>query len=327
MDRVGSPPGRIVRGAVTGRWLRGPAGPYGRAARRRSSWRWRAISCSRCGCIDVGLSTGDPWGPVSPPSRRAGGKVTAWLFFRRRDVRHGRAPWPGPHRGPAGRAAGRHARGARAGPCAGGYGSVALFLISPVSHPFRVAYGGQPGPVGPAPLGTVRIAACVRRHPKVSAGWNIAARRSRHPKVLPAGWGRYQGSGRAAGPARRPRCGWRHRACPGCGSRAVRPCRAPAPGRGDALVGPARGEQPQHRQFTAGQRLCQASRRHGACLAAGVHERGSLPRRAVLQRTSIASDSEPAVLSLATGDDRFWQPLADAASPVGARRSSLIASR
>ena len=111
MDRVGSPPGRIVRGAVTGRWLRGPAGPYGRAARRRSSWRWRAISCSRCGCIDVGLSTGDPWGPVSPPSRRAGGKVTAWLFFRRRDVRHGQAPWPGPHRGPAGRAAGRHARG------------------------------------------------------------------------------------------------------------------------------------------------------------------------------------------------------------------------
>ena len=282
MDRVGSPPGRIVRGAVTGRWLRGPAGPYGRAARRRSSWRWRAISCSRCGCIDVGLSTGDPWGPVSPPSRRAGGKVTAWLFFRRRDVRHGRAPWPGPHRGPTGRAAGRHARGARAGPCAGGYGSAALFLISPVSHPFRVAYGGQPGPVGPAPWGTVRIAACVRRHPKVSAGWNIAARRGRHPKVLPAGWGRYQGSGRAAGPARRPRCGWR---------------------------------------------LGQARRRHGACLAAGVHERGSLPRRAVLQRTSIASDSEPAVLSLATGDDRFWQPLADAALPVGTRRSSLIASR
>ena len=172
--------------------------------------------------------------------------------------------------------------GARAGPCAGGYGSAALFLISPVSHPFRVAYGGQPGPVGPAPWGTVRIAACVRRHPKVSAGWNIAARRGRHPKVLPAGWGRYQGSGRAAGPARRPRCGWR---------------------------------------------LGQARRRHGACLAAGVHERGSLPRRAVLQRTSIASDSEPAVLSLATGDDRFWQPLADAALPVGARRRSLIASR
>jgi hypothetical protein len=82
--------------------------------------------------------------PVSPPSRRAGGKVTAWLFFRRRDHRHGRGPWPGPHRGPAGRAAGRHARGGRAGPSAGGYGSAALFLISPVSHPSRVADGGSP---------------------------------------------------------------------------------------------------------------------------------------------------------------------------------------
>jgi len=62
LDRVVSPPGRIVRAAVTGRRLRGPAGRYCRAARRRSSWRWRAISCSRYGCIDVGLSPGDPWG-------------------------------------------------------------------------------------------------------------------------------------------------------------------------------------------------------------------------------------------------------------------------
>ena len=220
-------------------------------------------------------------GSRQPAVSAGGGKVTAWLFFRRRDVRHGRAPWPGPHRGPADLAGGPHATGARAGPCAGGYGSAALFLISPVSHPSRWPMAAA-RPCWPGFSGTIRIAACVRRHPKVSAGWNIAARRSRHPKVLPAGWGRYQGSGRAAGPARRPRCGWR---------------------------------------------LGQARRRHGACLAAGVHERGSLPRRAVLQRTSIASDSEPAVLSLATGDDRFWQPLADAASPVGARRSSLIAGR
>jgi len=150
LDRVGSLPGWIVRAAVTGRWLRGPAGPYCRAARRRSSSRWRAICCSRYGCIDVGLSPGDPWDPVSPLSRRAGGNVTAWLFLRRRDLRHGRAPWPGPHRGPAGRAAGRHARGARAGPCAGGYGSAALFLISPVSHPSR-------GPMADSPALVARL--------------------------------------------------------------------------------------------------------------------------------------------------------------------------
>jgi hypothetical protein len=220
LDRVGSPPGWIVRVAVTGRWLRGPAGRYCRAARRRSSWRWRAICCSRYGCIDAGLSPGDPWDPVSPLSRRAEGNVTAWLFFRRRDLRHGRAPWPGPHRGPAGRAAGRHARGARAGPCAGGYGSAALFLISLVSHPFRVAYGGSPAllarlfgnnkdcrPRGASPEGAGRVE------------YRCAA--IGHPKVLP---GRLGGDVRGSGPGRvrglRPGCGWRRRACPGRGLRA-----------------------------------------------------------------------------------------------------------
>ena len=111
---------------------------------------------------------------ISRPSRRAGGKVTAWLYFRRR----GRAPWPGPHRDPAGRAAGPPAMGARAGPSAGGYGSAALFLISLASHPMPGADGGQPGPVGPALRGTVRIPAAVARHPKVAAGWNVAVRRS-----------------------------------------------------------------------------------------------------------------------------------------------------
>jgi hypothetical protein len=61
LDRLGSPPGRIVFAAVTGRWLRGLAGAYCRAARRRSSLRWQAISCSRYECIDVGPSPGDPW--------------------------------------------------------------------------------------------------------------------------------------------------------------------------------------------------------------------------------------------------------------------------
>jgi hypothetical protein len=145
LDRVGSPPGRTVLAAVTGRWPQGPAGPRCRAARRKSSSRWRTISCRRYQCIDVGPSPGDPCSPVSPPPGRARGKVTAWMFFRRRDHRHGRAPWPGPHRGPAGRAAGPRASDARAGPSAGGYGSAALCLISSAGHPIpREAGGGQP---------------------------------------------------------------------------------------------------------------------------------------------------------------------------------------
>jgi hypothetical protein len=186
LDRVGPPPGRI---AVTGRWLRGLAGSYSRVARRRSSSRWRVISCSRYECIDVGPSPGDPWGPVSPPSRRAGGKVTAWRLSGRCDHRLGRAPWPGPRRGPAGRAARPHASGARAGPSAGGYESAALFLISLAGHP--IPWGPVAGSRArwTGSWGTVRIAACVGRHPKVPARWNIAVRRSVTPKVLRADWG------------------------------------------------------------------------------------------------------------------------------------------
>ena len=262
---------------------------------------------------------------VSSPSRRAGGNVTAWLFFRWRDHRHGRAPWPGPHRGPAGRAGGPHARGARAGPSAGGYGSAALFLISLVSRPSRGADGAwapwrprtsgtrgpgwipgrgrhfarraasrrrsssttatsygpptppssrawacsrlhsaprarRPRPAAPAATdtsararqiresrhacvsaivlaflrhpaaarpcwpgssGTVRTRAAVGRHPKVPAGWNVAARRSVTRRCYLAGWGAVSGDqAQLAGPGRRPRCGWRRRACPGCGSHA-----------------------------------------------------------------------------------------------------------
>ena len=41
-----------------------------------------------------------------------------------------------------------------------------------------------------------------------------------HPKVLPGRLGcGVRGSGQAAGPGRRPRCGWRRRACPAGGSR------------------------------------------------------------------------------------------------------------
>ena len=133
--------------------------------------------------------------PVSPPSGRAWGKVTAWVFVRRRDHRPGRAPWPGPHRGPAGRAGGPPASGARAGPSAGGCGSAALCLISSAGPPHLVgAGGGQPGPGGLALGETVRIPACAGRHPKVPARWNIAARRPVTRRCYQVGWGAVSGN-------------------------------------------------------------------------------------------------------------------------------------
>ena len=50
------------------------------------------------------------------------------------------------------------------------------------------ANGGQPGPGGPALRGTIRIPAAVARHPKVPAGWSLAAGRSltRRCYTLPA---------------------------------------------------------------------------------------------------------------------------------------------
>jgi len=46
---------------------------------------------------------------------------------------------------------------------------------------------------GPALGGTVRIPAAVGRHPKVPAGWNIAARRALTPRCYQAGWGEVSG--------------------------------------------------------------------------------------------------------------------------------------
>lgn len=48
----------------------------------------------------------------------------------------------------------------------------------------------------------------------------ITARRALIRRCYGPAGVRCQGSGRAAGLARRPRCDWRRRACPGCGSRA-----------------------------------------------------------------------------------------------------------
>ena len=181
LDRVGSPPGRIVRAAVTGRWLRGPAGPYCRAARRRSSSRWRAIAGSRYECIDLGLSPGDLW---VPSARRVGGPgegdCLAVLPTRSPARASALARTTSGSRGSGGRAScqGRSCR------ALGRWIRICCtvshlpVLISPVSHPSRGANGGQPGPGGPALLGTVRGPAAVGRHPKVAAGWNVAVRRS-----------------------------------------------------------------------------------------------------------------------------------------------------
>ena len=112
-------------------------------------------------------------------------------------------------------------------------------------------------------LGTVRIPAAVRRHPKVPAGWNVAARRSVTRRCYRAGAGcegtrpscraRVGGLGAVGGAELAQDVGHVHF------DRVERHHQVV----GDALVGPARGEQPQHLQFAAGQRLGQARRRGG----------------------------------------------------------------
>jgi len=171
----------------------------------------------RCGAEELG----EHLNPVSSLSRRARGKVTAWLFFCRRGHRHRRAPWPGPHRVPwVGR------EDLMPGALAPETRPVDTDLLHCLSSPRSAAHPGcggwaQPGPVGPALRGTVRIPAVVGRHPKVPAGWNVATGPIPHPKVVLGRLGcGVRGSGRAAGPGRRLRCGWRHRACPRRGSRA-----------------------------------------------------------------------------------------------------------
>src|SRR5215472_13431553 len=107
---------------------------------------WVIIATSLAADMGVGawVSPGDPpgSGTVSLPSRQAGGNVTAGLFFCECDHRHGQAPWPGPPQGLAGRAEAPHARGARAGPSAGGYGSASL--LSSLGQPSIPQGRGRP---------------------------------------------------------------------------------------------------------------------------------------------------------------------------------------
>ena len=120
--------------------------------------------------------------------------MTAGAFFRRRDHRRGRAPWPGPHPGPAGRARGLHATGARAGPAAGGNGSSALCLISLISRPIQ----GWPMAASPARLagssGNRTDPGAVARRPKVAAGWSFARRRSITRRCYRPGGGTVSGN-------------------------------------------------------------------------------------------------------------------------------------
>jgi hypothetical protein len=92
--------------------------------------------------------------------------------------------------------------------------------ISPVAAPpVATILGSSDGQQHEASLlgssGKVRVGVAAGRHPKVSAEWSIAAGAGCHTKVLPGllGGG-VRGSGRAAGPGRRPRSGWPHRSLP-----------------------------------------------------------------------------------------------------------------
>src|SRR5215831_18906785 len=130
-------------------------------------------------------------GTVSPPSRQAGGNVTAGLFFCQPDHRHGQAPWPGPRRDLAGRAEAPHARGARAGPSAGGYGSASLFsspraathfvgtrMVSPaLGNRASGAFYQEPGgPRGPFYGGRYEPPPAVGVTRRCLPGWNLLRR-------------------------------------------------------------------------------------------------------------------------------------------------------
>jgi len=195
--------------------------------------RWCAIIATSL-AADVGVrawfSPGDPpgSGPVSPPSRQAGRNVTAWLFLCQRDHRHGQAPWPGPRRDLVGRAEAPHARGARAGPSAGGYGSASLFssprpathfvgtrMVSPaLGNRTSGAFTRSPVVLEDRSTGDDMSPACGGRHPKVPAGVESSAaapltRRCHRGARRGARGSRPRSRARAT-----PRCGWPRQACP-----------------------------------------------------------------------------------------------------------------
>ena len=221
LDRTGSPPGRAVVAEVTGRWRRGPAGLYRHAARRRSSSRWRAIAGSRYECIDMGPSPGDLWGFRQPAvsARRGEGDRLAVLPPARSPARASAlARTTSGSRGSGGRSScqGRSRR------ALGRW----IRIRCTVSH-----LPGRPpipwGPVAGSPALVARLFGKRYGFPPAQGvtrrclPGGISQRGDRSPEGATRSAGvRCQGTGRAAGPAWRPRCGWRPRACPGCGSHA-----------------------------------------------------------------------------------------------------------
>jgi len=197
LDRVGSPPGVTVLATVTGRGRRDPAGPYGHAARRRPSSRWRVIAGSRYECIDVA-----PHLMIYgvPPARRVGGPEECDCLPALPPVRlparaSALARTTSGSRGSAG---GPPAMGARAGPSAGGYGSAALFLTFPGQPPIPVDQWRLARPRWPGSSGNGTKAGRRGASPKSACRVECRGAAIPHPKVLPgAAVGRGSGARRS----------------------------------------------------------------------------------------------------------------------------------
>ncbi len=192
------------------------AHPVGPMAHGSPGGRGRPGHAGRAGFLDAGVTSpgGRPAAAGHPRRRR-----------RRTGRRRLRQPEPGRAAGStAPLAPGGHGRQPRPPPTPRREHDKSGNLATPASQPSSLpscVIRLQPGPCWPGSSGTVRTRAAVGRHPKVPAGWNVAARRSVTRRCYRAGWGAVSGDqAQLAGPGRRPRCGWRRRACPGCGSRA-----------------------------------------------------------------------------------------------------------
>ena len=207
--------------------------------------------------------TATSYGPPTPPSSRA------WACSRLHSALRAGRPRPA---APAATDASPRARQIRESR----HACVSAIVLAFLRHLAAAR------PCWPGSSGTVRTRAAVGRHPKVPAGWNVAARRPVTRRCYRAGWVRCQGI----------RPSWRARVG------------------GFGAVGGAEPAQDVGHMLS-GQRQCpqRADLDDAADLAlAGRHaehvmkqQQGSLPRREALQQHSIASDSEPAVSACRAG--------------------------
>ena len=164
------------------------AHPVGPMAHGLPRGRGRPGHAGRAGFLDAGVTSpaGRPAAAGHPRRRR-----------RRTGRRRRRQAEPGrPAGSTAPCAPGGHGRQPRPPPAPRREHDKSGNLATPASQPSSLpscVIWLQPGPVGPALLGTVRIPACVGRHPKVPAGWNVAARRSVTRRCYRAGRGAVSG--------------------------------------------------------------------------------------------------------------------------------------